>query len=270
MICDWIRLIMDSEEEEIRSRRDYLQRLVDYEAGYDLKFVRNLLALWTIYEESDMFVLNNIRREAESSDWRSLDYTENTIRYDFELGKDIIFVNSMTRLNYLNELDRSLLVVYDLGSLKIYIMFAVRRSVGIERLVLDYIKTLWTKNLFKEAAQAALRYGFYAHGNVDDPLIYVEMIGVVEEFFAICNEIFVKFMRREEKLEKRSRWEPKVQRIEPGINAEMFVLILLKEVFYIGYRAYYFDEKCKEIIKLEDGNELDVKQSYKIGKVFYK
>jgi hypothetical protein len=50
----------------------------------------------------------------------------------------------------------------------------------------------------------------------------------------------------------------------------MFVLILLKEVFYIGYGAYYFDEKCKEIIKLEDGNELDVKQSYKIGKVFYK
>jgi hypothetical protein len=43
-----------------------------------------------------------------------------------------------------------------------------------------------------------------------------------------------------------------VERIEPGIIADEFVLLLSKEIFYRGYGTFYFNDKCNDILKMEN------------------
>jgi hypothetical protein len=71
---------------------------------------------------------------------------------------------------------------------------------------------------------------------------------VMIEFYGICDLIIYMFEKLEEIAALKSNWEPEVERIEPSLNINEVVILILKEVFYRGYGSYYFNQKCEKIV----------------------
>jgi hypothetical protein len=47
-------------------------------------------------------------------------------------------------------------------------------------------------------------------------------------------------------------WEPEVQRIEPGVSAETFTVIVLLEIFEYDRVIYQMNDICEHILSLQE------------------
>jgi hypothetical protein len=109
-------------------------------------------------------------------------------------------------------------------------MFGGKVRVGIDYRILMAYESSFEKSKYEESMRTILRYSLMIFGEEEDNMeAHKELAETILEHWYICKAINEGFEEREKAL--KHEWEPKVERIKPGIKVEEFVLLLLKEVF---------------------------------------
>jgi hypothetical protein len=150
MICESIikglKMKFYVEDFKLEAWRLSKQEAVDKTLANDINFVQSLLNLCTVYESSEEYLLSGINNKMIESDWGSEEYKKKHDEFDFDLKKDLSFALDILTMNRLNELDRSIILIYSENDKKYHLKFAGRNSVGIDSETYMNFVDKWEKN----------------------------------------------------------------------------------------------------------------------------